>query len=66
MKDENYRVEIIFSDTSNFNFEVKLHGKESDNRALLMIITRGTLLATSAVRGLAFTEQGDNILNYVR
>lgn len=66
MKDENYRVEIIFNDNSKFNFEAKLQGTESDNRALLMMITRGTLLATSAVRGLAFTEQGDNVLNYVR
>lgn len=66
MKDENYRVEIIFNDNSKFNFEVKLQGTESDNRAFLMMIAIGTLQATTGVRVLAFTEQGDNVLNYVR
>lgn len=66
MKNETYRIEIIFSDNSKYNFEVMLQGTETENRALLMMITRGTLLSTSAVRGLAFTELGDNVLNYAR
>lgn len=65
-KKETYYVEISYDDDSSFNFEVTIEGKEHEIRATLMQVTRGTLMASSGHRAIAYNDQGFDVISYVR
>ena len=60
----NFFVEIIYNDDSEFNFTVELEGTDSEVMANLMMITRGTLMASSAHQATAYNEDGFDVCSY--
>ena len=58
-------VEIVYNDKSYFNFSVELNGTEAEVMGSLMMITRGTLMASSAHRAIAYNEEGAILCSYI-
>lgn len=65
-KTYNFYVECIYNDGSDFHFEVKLEGIPSEVKAELMMITRGTLMASSASKAIAYNDQGFDECAYTK
>lgn len=63
MKHKFY-VEIVYKDNSSFHFSVELSGTESEVKGSLMMITRGTLMASLAHRSIAYTEDSKIVCSY--
>ena len=59
-----FYVEIVYSDGSNFHFNVEIEGLESSIIATLHQITRGTLMTSSGVTSCAYREDGSPICSY--
>lgn len=60
-------VEIEYEDKSSFSFDVILHStRESAKVAEIMMITRGTLMASSGTRATAYNSEGFDICAYIR
>lgn len=59
-------VEVLYGDYSEFNFKVELESSENQAHAVLSMITRGTLLASSACKATAYNEDGFVVCSYVR
>lgn len=59
-------VEIVYNDDTEFHFNVELEGRDSAVMASLMMITRGTLMASSAHRAIAYNEDGFDVCSYIR
>ena len=58
-------VEIEYNDGTSFSFDVILHSeRESALNAEIMMITRGTLMASSAQRATAYNYEGFPICSY--
>lgn len=63
MKHKLY-VEIVYSDESEFHFDVEIEGKEHEVMSMIMQITRGTLMASSGTTATAYREDGFPIVSY--
>lgn len=63
---KTFYVEISYPDDSEFHFEVTLEGRENDMIAALMMITRGTLLASTGCRSYCYDDAGFDVCAYVR
>ena len=59
-----FTIEIEYSDESSFFFDVILEGEEHEFMAQLMMITRGTLMASSAARATAYNQDGFDVCAY--
>lgn len=58
-------VEIEYNDGSSFSFDVILHSeRESALDAEIMMITRGTLMASTAQRATAYNYEGFPLCSY--
>ena len=57
---------IEYSDESEFNFDVTMEGKEYDVVANLMMITRGTLMASMARKATCYRNDGFEICSYIK
>lgn len=57
-------VEVEYDDKTSFNFNVEIEGRESSFLASLMMITRGTLMASNASCATAYREDGFPICSY--
>ena len=57
---------IEYSDGTGFNFEVSISGTESGIVASLSMITRGTLMASSAYKATCYKPDGFELCSYVR
>lgn len=57
---------FIYNDDSERNFEGIFEGKEHEIIASVMMVTRGTLMASSAIRGTAYRHDGFPICQYVK
>lgn len=62
-KDKVY-VEIQYDDDTEFHFDVEVEGKECEKVATIQMITRGTLMASSGTRAVAYNEEGFEICAY--
>jgi hypothetical protein len=62
----SFYLEIIYNDNSEFHFNVELEGPDHSIMASLMMITRGTLMASSAARAIAYNEEGFDVCSYIR
>lgn len=62
--EKKFHVELVYNDESEMHFDVLLEGKEHEYMATLMMITRGTLMASSAVRATAYDDQGFDVCAY--
>ncbi len=59
-----FYIEVIYDDDSEFDFYVELDGEEHEWRATLGMITRGTLMASSATRATAYDEERSDVVSY--
>lgn len=66
MDKHKFTIELTWNDDSNTYFDVTLEGDEHQYMALLMWITRGTLMASSAIKSVAYNEDGFDVCSYVR
>lgn len=55
-----------YKDDSEWNFEGTFEGKGNELIASIMMVTRGTLMASSAIRGTAYQDDGFPICQYVK
>lgn len=62
--EQKFYVELVYNDESEMHFDVLLEGNEHEIKATLMMITRGTLMASSAVRATAYNDQGFDVCAY--
>lgn len=63
---KKFFVEVVYNDESSFSFEVHMEGKDSDVLANLMMITRGTLMASSASKATAYNFEGFDVCSYCK
>lgn len=61
-----FTVFMVYHDDSEFNFEVTLEGSERVIRAELMMIVRGTLMASGACKATAYNEEGFDVVSYIQ
>lgn len=64
-KDTVY-IEIEYNDGTEFHFNVEVEGKEYEKVATILMITRGTLMASSGVKAVAYNEEGFDICSYIK
>lgn len=57
---------IEYKDGSEWNFSIETKSKRSKAIAEITMITRGTLMASTAVRATAYNEEGFDICAYVK
>lgn len=57
-------IEIEYSDESNFTFDVTLEGTENEVYGEILMITRGTLMASTAYKATAYKQDGFPICSY--
>ena len=61
-----FTIELTWEDNSETMFQVELEGKKHEIMSDLMWITRGTLMATSAKRAIAYNEEGFDVISYIQ
>lgn len=59
-------IEIVYSDGTEFGFNVELTSDEPGTSAEIMMITRGTLMASNGMRATAYDDQGFDICSYIK
>lgn len=59
-------IEIQYEDETEFHFNVEVEGKECDKIAIILMITRGTLIASSGIKAVAYNEEGFDICSYIK
>lgn len=64
-KDTVY-IEIQYKDETEFHFNVEVEGKERDKLATILMITRGTLMASLGVKAVAYNEEGFEICSFIQ
>ena len=57
---------IEYNDDSEFSFDVTIEGTDSQITASLMMITRGTLMASSGKRATCYNDDGFEICSYTK
>lgn len=63
---KRFFVEIEYADKSLFNFNVELEGSTGNILATLMMITRGTLMASMGNKATAYNEDGFDVVSYIK
>lgn len=66
MDKHKFTIELTWNDDSNTYFDVTLEGKEHQYMAVLSWITRGSLMASSAIKSVAYNEDGFDVCSYMR
>lgn len=57
---------IEYNDESEFHFDVTIEGTESEITANLMMITRGTLMASNGRKATCYNDDGFEICSYIK
>lgn len=65
-KDAKFWIEVRYSDDTEFGFDVIMSGPDYDVIAHLMMITRGTLMASSATTAYCYNAEGFEVCAYRR
>lgn len=61
---KKFFVEVEYNDESIFNFNVEIEGSETEIIGSLMMITRGTLMASSGSNATAYNEDSFPVCSY--
>lgn len=61
-----YYCEFVYSDDTEFGFEVTFDSDPVSHRANLSMLVRGTLMASSAKRATAYDSEGFDVVSYIR
>ena len=59
-------IEMVYSDESEFGFYVEVEGSENEIHGELLMITRGTLMACGAAKGICYREDGFEVCSYIQ
>lgn len=62
----HFTIIIEYEDNSEFSFEVILEGCTTKIMAELSMITRGTLMVTSAQKAIAYNDDGFDVISYIQ
>lgn len=67
-KEREFKVTIVveYSDQSEFTFDVTMQGLESSVIANLLMITRGTLMASMAKKATCYKDDGFELCSYIK
>ena len=63
---KEFTVELVYGDDSSTFFQVSVDGEEYEYMALLLMITRGTLMASMAKRATCYNDEGFDVCSYVK
>lgn len=63
---KEFFVELVYNDDSTNEFYVKVEGEEHEYMALLSMITRGTLMASSAKEATCYNDEGFDVCSYMK
>ena len=61
-----FTIFLEWNDSSSTSFEVTIEGRDHEIMSTLMWITRGTLMASSAKRSIAYNEEGFDVVSYIQ
>ena len=62
----DFTVFVSYEDNSEFRFVVTSEENELEVNALLMMIARGVLMASTAKKAVCYDDQGFEICSYVK
>lgn len=67
-KEKKVRIffEFEYKDESSFSFYGEFEGTESHIAAEICMVTRGTLMASMAVKATAYNEDGFEVCQYIK
>lgn len=63
---QNYYIELVYSDDSEFGFTVEFEESDKDVLAILSMITRGTLMASMAIRATCYNLEGFDVCSFIK
>ena len=63
---KKFWIELVYNDDSEVGFYVDVEGEPHDYAALLYMITRGTLLVSSARRATCYNDEGFDVVSYTK
>lgn len=63
---KEFTIELVYGDDSSTFFKVSVEGEEHECKALLLMITRGTLMASMAKRAVCYNDEGFDVCSYVK
>lgn len=63
---QTFFIELVYNDGSEVNFDVSIDGEDHDVYATLMMITRGTLMASMAKSIVCYNDQGFDVCSYYK
>ena len=61
-----YAVFLTYSDETEIVFNVEVEGTDNEKLGALMMIVRGTLMASGACKATAYNEEGFDVVSYVQ
>lgn len=61
-----FTIELTWKDESETMFNVEIDGKEHEVTAVLMWVTRGSLIASNAQSVTAYNEEGFDVVSYIK
>lgn len=61
-----FTIEMTWNDESETMFQVEIEGKNHHIMSVLMWVTRGALMASSAKRAIAYNEEGFDVVSYIK
>lgn len=63
---EKFWIELVYNDGSETSFYVDVDGEPYEYRALLNMITRGTLMASGARHATCYNDEGFDVVSYTK
>lgn len=63
---KTFTIELTWKDKSSLNFKVEAEGGTPEIISTLMMITRGTLMASSAIKAICYNEEGFDVISYIQ
>lgn len=63
---KEFFVELVYNDDSTNEFYVRVEGEKHEYMALLSMITRGALMASSAKSATCYNDEGFDVCSYVK
>lgn len=63
---KTFTIELTWKDESSTYFNVEVEGAPHEIKSTLMWITRGTLMATTAIKAICYNDEGFDVISYIQ